>query len=332
MVFWLPTLAGRAAEEQAFPAWDGGEPAGWVVDSALLTEEPEIEELGGPHAEVLEAKLPIPEAVVEDVAASPEIPEEFLMAYFSERPKSLLTDPQGLLSNSEFGDCVSFLDYHASDSGIDMFVYIIGGGQDIPSAVREEEMIERFFSEGRPAAIVYYYLGAPQRTVVYLSPSITDAVSAAEQRRAIESSVMQALEKTRAADQLGRFLVQMSIRIYWMERLTPGNISAQEAVPNLSSPVIPNRKMVEPVKVQWLRELVEKWGVAVGMVLAVVVLCMGFGVWWRARARYFFPEFEVEERLGGAHAAGVGAVISFASAAVSPASQRDQVPDYLRRA
>ncbi|RYD41508.1 MAG: hypothetical protein EOP85_12590 [Verrucomicrobiaceae bacterium] len=30
--------------------------------------------------------------------------------------------------------------------------------------------------------------------------------------------------------------------------------------------------------------------------------------------------------------AGVGAVISFASASLPPASQRDQVPDYLRRA
>jgi hypothetical protein len=54
--------------------------------------------------------------------------------------------------------------------------------------------------------------------------------------------------------------------------------------------------------------------------------------WLKRRARHRFPEFEVEPRLGGAHAAGVGAVISFASAAVTPASQRDQMPDYLRRA
>ncbi len=30
--------------------------------------------------------------------------------------------------------------------------------------------MERFFSEGRPAAVVYYYMGAPQRSVLYLSP------------------------------------------------------------------------------------------------------------------------------------------------------------------
>ena len=52
----------------------------------------------------------------------------------------------------------------------------------------------------------------------------------------------------------------------------------------------------------------------------------------RRRARYRFPEFEVEPRLGGPHAAGVGAVISFGRAAPSPAFQREQMPEYLRRA
>ena len=69
-------------------------------------------------------------------------------------------------------------------------------------------------------------------------------------------------------------------------------------------------------------------GVAVcGGLLAVwsLVMC------WRSRLRFRFPEFEVEPRLGGGHAAGIGAVISFSSSAVPPARQRDQVPDYMRR-
>jgi hypothetical protein len=65
-------------------------------------------------------------------------------------------------------------------------------------------------------------------------------------------------------------------------------------------------------------------------VALLVAMVMSF--WLKKRACYRFPEFDVEARLGGAHAAGVGAVISFASAEVPPASQRDQVPDYLRRA
>jgi hypothetical protein len=37
----------------------------------------------------------------------------------------------------------------------------------------------------------------------------------------------------------------------------------------------------------------------------------------------------VPPRMGGAHAAGIGAVISFGSTTQSPSSQRNEVPDYL---
>ena len=207
----------------------------------------------------------------------------------------------------------------------------MGGDQEIPIDVREEEMIERFFSEGRPAAIVYYYLGAPQRSVVYLSPSITDSISAAEQHRALESSVMQAFEKIRPAEQIEKFLVQMSIRIYWMERMLAGGSLVSDA-PMHAVSAVAVQSAAKSAKLLHLQELAFKFAAPAGMVLGTIVLVVGFSRWLRLGARYRFPDFEVEPRLGGAHAAGVGAVISFASAAVPPASQRDQVPDYLRRA
>jgi hypothetical protein len=343
-VRWIPAvflsapLLAAAVEEPAFPAWKSGElleleSTGWVAGSVLLTDDPVPDDFGRPKNETFQIEQPKPGEVAEDLAVSPEIAERFLPAYFAERPKSFLIDPQRLLSPSDYRDRLSFLNYHASDSSIDLFVYVMGGDQEIPSAVREEETIERFFSEGRPAAIVYYYLGAPQRSAVYLSPSITDAVSAAEQRRALESSVMQAFEKTQAPDQIERFLVQMSIRIYWMERMLAGESTAKITLPLVTPAAAKNRKSaVDPAKVRWLEEWVRKQAVPVGVLFASVMTAAGFSAWLRSQARYVFPEIDVEPRLGGAHAAGVGAVISFASATVPPASQRDQVPDYLRRA
>ena len=281
--------------------------------------------------EPLQVEQPKPEEIAGDLKPSSDIAEKFLPAYFAERPKSFLIDPQGLLSPADYRDRLSFLNYHATDSSIDLFVYVMGGEQDIPSEVREEEMIERFFSKGRPAVVVYYYLGAPQRSVVYLSPSITDSVSAAEQHRALESSVMQAIEKTRPAEQIEKFLVQMSIRIYWMERMLAGEPAAADAPTQVVS-VAMKQAATKSAKLLKLQETASKFAAPGGMVLVAIVLVLGFNRWLRLSARYRFPDFEVEPRLGGAHAAGVGAVISFASAAVPPASQRDQVPDYLRRA
>lgn len=306
------------------------ETGAWIPGARLLTDEPIPDEPGQSAPEPLQVEQPKLEEISQDFSLLPEIAEKYLPAYFAERPQSFLIDPQRLLTSSDSRERLSFLNYHASDSSIDLFVYVIGGEQVIPSEVREEELIERFFSEGRPAVVVYYYLGAPQRSMIYLSPSLTDSISAAEQRRAMESSVMQAFEKTKPSEQFEKFLVQMSICIYWMERMLAGESALNEKLP--PGATISSYKTDSSAKFLWLQDLARRLAFPAAVVL--IAFLTGFGIhhWLRFRARYRFPEFDVEPRLGGAHAAGVGAVISFVSAAVPPASQRDQVPDYLRRA
>lgn len=345
---WLPILAASvflapaavcAAEEPALPAWKGNkersemEAQGWVAGAILLTDDPVPGEPPAPTAVPLDVEPPQAEEIAPELEPPPEVAEEFLPAYFAKRPETLLVDPQALLSPSDYRDRLSFLNYHASDSSIDLIVYVFGGNQEIPSAVRQEEIAERLFSEGRPAVIVYYYLGAPRRSVVYLSPSVMGSISGVEQHRALESSVMQAFERTQPSEQFEKFLVQMSIRIYWMERMlaSESTVAAGELT---ATPITVGEKRaaVKAAKRIWLEEWVRRIAGPAVMILAALVSLWGVRYWLVKRARYRFPEFEVEPRLGGDHAAGIGAVISFASAAVPPASQRDQVPDYLRRA
>lgn len=313
--------------EPALPAWTGNErkerEAAGPIPEALLPGEP-----ASPDAEPLSLEPPLPGEITEDPAPMVEVAGKFLPAYFAERPKNFLVDPQHLLGPADYRDRLGFLNYHAGDSTIDLFVYVFGGDQEIPSSVRQEELIERFFDSGRPAAVVCYYLGAPQRSVVHLSPAIAGSVSAAEQRRALESSVMQAFERSKPAEQIERFLVQMSIRIYWMERMMAG-----EPLPSVVPvSVADGQASGKSGKFLWLQALAIRSAVPAAGLLGVLLAAIGFNQWQRLRGRYRFPEFEVEPRLGGTHAAGVGAVISFASAALPPASQRDQVPDYLWRA
>ncbi len=334
----IAAAVANAFEEPSLPVWKPNERAeleasGWIPGAILLTEDPVPDEPQPEKTEPLKVELPNPEEIIDDLLQVNEVAEKYLPVYFAERPKAFLVDPQRLLSPSDYRDRLGFLNYHASDSSIDLFVYLIGGDQEIPSEVREEEMIERCFSDGRPAAIVYYYLGAPQRSVVYLSPSMTGSISPPEQRRALESSVMQAFEKTNASEQFERFLVQMSIRIYWMERKLAGeSATADDSQIMTTAPAPAVAVDRKSVKILWLRNLAVQSAMPVALLLGVFLTAFGFNHWLRLRARYRFPEFEVEPRLGGAHAAGVGAVISFASATLPPASQRDQVPDYLRRA
>lgn len=260
------------------------------------------------------------------------IPESYLREYFGVRPEKFLIDPQNLLGPVEYRERIAFLNYHAGDSTIDLFVYLIGGDQSIPREVQQEEVMQRFFSTGRPAVVVYYFMGAPQRTVMHLSPTLVEKVPAVEQRRSLENSVILALKEIEPARQLEAFLMQISIRIYWMERLMGGETPEKEPVAEVAPVAKPDEK-------SGLREFLQPhldeaagYVLPASLVVMAVLLVVGIRVWFRRRLRYRFPDFEVEPRLGGAHAAGVGAVISFASATVPPASQRDAMPEYLRRA
>ena len=330
-----PTLGPEGVPIAPFPAWaDADELAvqsGDLVPGAfLLTDAMPPEEPPTPQPVPFKVAGPTPEELAGDPNATNTIPDKLLATYFGEHPKSFLIDPQKLLTPSQYRNDLAFLESHATESYIDLYVYVFGGTQEIPGEVRAEELAERQFSSGRPSAFVYYYLGAPQRSVFYLSPSLTDIVSTPEQRRALLSSVDKALEKSDAGEQLEAFNVQMSIRLYWMEHMLKGTAVAGGMV---ASSGIDAKPPDPPGRLALLlRKLPDRWWVPAGVLLGSVLAGFAVRLWLQFRMRYRFPSFEVEPRLGGSHAAGVGAVISFASSSLPPAVQREQVPDYLRRA
>lgn len=325
------------AQSLELPEWHPDErktmeAAGWIAGEALLggeTQEAPVENPDGKPALDLEEDERENEAEI-----SREVPEKLWTTYFDQRPPGFLLDPQNVLASNIAHDRLAFLQYHSKDSSIDLYVYIFKGDQIIPGEVREEEIAERFFTRGKPAVVLLYFMGAPQRTIMHLSPSLTDAVPTAEQHRALESSVMEAFKRLDHPGQLEGFLVQMSIRIYWMERMLSGSPAPQQAAAAAPLPAGISDPEAEGKLMRKLGPFFNairpyRLPLAIGVPIVLGLLA----AWWfcSAKARLRFPEIEVEPRLGGAHGAGVGAVISFASATVSPSSQRDQVPDYLRR-
>ncbi|MCW1925583.1 hypothetical protein OKA05_23695 [Luteolibacter arcticus] len=330
LVWLLSAGLAAGAVKPPLPEWSAADKTalekGELVPGLLLL-------LGEDSPEGAPAEPEVPQPTAEELAekekAATEVPEQYLEAYFGERPTSFLVDPQGLLGTKDARDRESFLKYHAGDSEVDLFVYLFDGHQSIPSEVREEEIVERFFSEGKPAVVVYYFLGAPQKSDIYVSPQLSETVSAVEQRRALISSVEEALEKPDALAQFEAFCVQLSIRIYWMERAA-GLVTDVVATP------LPRRARVqepvaqaEPEMLVRAREWGVRYGPAAGIMGGAIFTVVGGLAFARRRARYRFPVFDVAPRLGGAHAAGIGAVISFGSTTQSPSSQRNDVPDYL---
>lgn len=317
------------AASPPLPSWEPDDlkalKKGELFPGLLLLTEDLPEETGVPGV-----PPPTAEELAQAAKPSPEVAEKYLEAYFGSRPEHFLVDPQGLLNAKDFRDREKFLKYHSGDSEIDLFVYLFDGYQDIPSEVREEEIVERHFSEGKPAVVVYYYLGDPQRSDIYVSSLISDAVSAAEQRRALVSSVEEAMEKPDKVAQFEAFCVQLAIRIYWMERAaglvrdTPSQPALRPVIAASAEPEVKHSKLALKV-----HEVAAEWGPPVGIMASAIATVVA-GVWFaRRNMKYRLPVFDLPPRLGGAHAAGIGAVISFGSTTQSPSSQRNDVPDYL---
>jgi len=261
------------------------------------------------------------------------VPEKFLTAYFDARPEGFLIDPQGLLDEGATHEQLALLKAHADDSPIDLYIYVFAKDQEIPGEVRGEELCERCFATERPTLLVFYFLGAPQQTVLYASPAFPESIPAAEQRQALQSAINQASQKTSPPAQLEAFTIQLTKRIYRMELMLHG-ISEEADGPKLSKAQAAKlAKNSSSLAERWARWRPLALDLAIPGLLIASILAASVGIigWRRRHAIYRFPELPVEPRLGGQHAAGVGAIIAFASADLPPASQRRQVAGYLRR-
>ncbi|MCH2063495.1 MAG: hypothetical protein MK194_07185 [Roseibacillus sp.] len=290
-----------------------------------------------PEAKIEREVVELPELVEETVQPEEDetaISAEHMAQYFQEIPRDergepiFLSDPQELLSQQEFRDREAFLQYHSSESNIGMHVYLFDHRQELPDGTDIYTVYQELFAKHGSVALVFYYLGAPDRAQFLLSPKIRAVMSQDEQNRALKAAIQEAFEKSDAAYQLDNFLVELSIRLYWIERELKVARATREARGLESEDgSIPVGKGSEEDNFRLVSYVIL---VFFGLAL-FGLLAWGAWIWLQGRRKYLFPEAECGPLLGAPHAAGVGAVISFSNAHLPPSRQRDQMPDYLQR-
>lgn len=293
-----------------------------------------IDEIGDSSYADLFEPLEVPDEGAESIAEEEypvDIGEEFLSPYFDGRPASYLVDPQGLLSMQELQDRQSFLEYHAGDSQIDLYIYIFDEKQEVPPECEISSIFKRHYSRGKGlTALVFYYMGAPDRSTMVMSPDVYSVVPQIAVKGALISAKQQGKTKSEPASQLENFSTGLSIRLYWMERELAEAAGKGELVASGNQELLvvdaeENPIVKTPKKPKTLLTLVL---VSTGL----VVIALWFFCLKAQRSRsYLFPEVEVKPLLAAPHAAGVGAVIHFANDTLPPSVQKEQVPDYLRK-
>jgi hypothetical protein len=230
-----------------------------------------------------------------------------------------LIDSQNLLEPKQQAEIAALLDYHNEDAAIELRVCLLGEDQAPPT-----ELMEEIGAEARPMAWIVFYYGNALRSECHHLGKFPKTISAREQKRALESAIVQAGAKQDHYEQLLVFLEQMSVRVYLMEQILDGR--EKEFVSERVSKATKKKRSLPQIPEQFL---------SIGIAVALVMVCLLFLWllrWWRVtHSKYVFPEAQTEARMGGKNAAGIGAVISFHSADLPPSSQREQGSEIVVR-
>lgn len=276
-----------------------------------------------------------------ELAYDPKVvPDEFLRRYFT-RSEDHLVDPQKLLTKQEYVDRKEFLDYHAENSNLKVKMYLFDADQNLPSTHTIEKICEKLYADEPLTAVIYCFLGNPNRNQLAFTGGGSIEVSPSDRRGVLEEARIKAMEKSDPVMQLESFIVQLSIGLFWLETdlaKVMASIAAEESRV-LAGKAWQSGDDVGEVKVIALSggvvEMVKgqlHWIILGLVALACMVVACVFG-WciWKKSKCYYLPVIETPERLGASYAAGVGAVLIFHKKLGSPSKQRNQIPDYLRR-
>ena len=261
------------------------------------------------------------------------VAEPFLATYFHEMPRGFLNDPQQLLTTQEFRDREGFLNFHARDTDIDLYIYLFDALQEIPPSESIEEVVRTQLAHDKPVAVVFYFLGKPEKSQLAFSEKVTSSVNQAERVKVLRMAMEEALEKSDPSSQLESFSIQLSIRLYWLEKVVAKGGGPHSAMTPLIFPKAQVVSSEDDGRWAKLRKKPALYYTIIILCVAIPVLLLGWlGRWFSDRRRvYVFPDAEGNVLLAAPHAPGVGAVISFASVSESPSSQKSEDPSYLQK-
>lgn len=259
----------------------------------------------------------------------PPVAGELRDEYFSLRPVEYLVDPQRLLTEQKSHDVQRFLEYHADEAQFDICLMLFGGSQEIPEDISLEDRHREWFAD-QPVVLVAYFLEHPERTRVVYGAGVRQKLPDGVFNRIFQSCVREAQVAETPFDQVERFAIEMSIRLYWLAKMIERQ-AAGESIPTseeeLSGPKWENLAATEQPGAAGSAGIdaasdaaaaglpVLLW-LGVGGLILLLSSLAGVGAWWWRRDSLaakpvLFPDVDLPTRLGGNFSGGGYVGISF---------------------
>ncbi len=274
----------------------------------------------GPAEQTLARQGPTPEMQIVEVTP------EFLAAAAGWPAEDLLIDPGAELPETQAEDLRRFLGYHAEESRLPIRVLLLARDEKLPAraSLGTLEGLGGGSVVNRRAVLLVYPLGEPWRARLFLPSAAHQAVSAAYLTRLFAACLSAAAAASQPESQLHEFVVQLSIRLFWLEKelvrsqpaaLAP--LTAGAPLPPLSevgadtAPPAPAAAAGQPV-FALPPASIAVIALMLGILLSIAVRRLVRGAKKAARERrhllvWNLPEQEADPRLGGAFCGGGGA-------------------------
>lgn len=233
-----------------------------------------------------------------------EVSAEFMRQAVASPAEIHLVDPGQALLPAYREDLARFVESHARDARIKLYVLVLGVGEKLPGRVDLTAIAQGGLGHGECSLLVYP-LGDPWRARLFMSRSVSSVVPAAELNDLLVDARQDAFQAETKEDQLHRMLVRLSIRLFWLERLlTQPHETIARAIPLASETPLPEVGAGQDLTNPVATALPWKW--------VSLLLTAGFAAWaaWRWRCyklrhyEWLLPVPEtIEPRYGAAHCA-----------------------------
>lgn len=256
------------------------------------------------------------------LSALKEVTPEFLAAGAAAPANEYWIDPGSQVTEMHQQEMVRFLEFHGRDALIKLHVLILPGDRKLPADCNLDAMCSGSLARGT-ACLLVYPLGEPWRARLFLSKAVHDHASQTFMQETARTCVEEALHCSDVHDQLHGYLVELSTRLFWLQKALGTRLGPVESV---SRPLAEIAADAAPVAARpaaqgeafpWLVTAILAGAMAGGTLVARPML-RRFRQWQRLRRQsrvWMLPEVETIPRLGGAFTGGGGGMMRYARTA-----------------
>lgn len=239
-----------------------------------------------------------------------DLPPEFLALAEQSPAEAFLIDPGQLVPESQQNDMARFLEFHARDAGITLYLLILPHNQKLPDQANLSGIASGSLLQ-KESCLITYPLGEPWRARMFLSQSVHDKASSAFLTETLQACLNEAMLASDAFDQMHRYVVELSTRLFWLRKALrlPQKAESGSDLSEVTGSLVSNSPTTAlPLLV---------WGCAI-----LAPLLTAFWLFTRRVACYLrkrrlnqvwiLPDPDTPHRLGGTFAGGGGGQIRYA--------------------